>query len=365
MKILLVTMEYPPFKGGVGNYYFNLVKNLTGHQVKVFQAGPASFYKFFWPKWLKLYFEIKKNVKKDKPDLIWVGQVLPVGEAAYLIKKFYNIHYFASTHGLDIMLPQQQLRKEKAMRQVLDNAEFITANSNFTKKELLNLGYAEDKVEVVYPCSNILMNREINEAKKQIIRNKLNLNNKKVLLTVGRLVERKGQGTVIGTLPKLLEKFPDLVYVMVGDGPDNAKLKALVFKLGLADKVFFLENISNEELPAYYQVADLFVMPAKNLAGDVEGFGIVYLEAAACGLPAVAGKSGGVMEAVVDGQTGLLVDPDNQEELAEKISELLINRELYKKLANNARSRVERDFIWAKQADKLISKLNLWRKTKK
>ena len=112
MKILLITMEYPPDRGGVGNYYFNLVKNLYGHQIEVLKADRSSFYKFFWPKWLKLYFKVKQQVKKNKPDLIWVGQVLPIGTVAYLIEKFFKIPYFVSTHGMDIMLPQKNLRKK-------------------------------------------------------------------------------------------------------------------------------------------------------------------------------------------------------------------------------------------------------------
>ncbi|MFA6304727.1 MAG: glycosyltransferase family 4 protein [Patescibacteria group bacterium] len=353
MKILLVTMEWPPFKGGVGNYYFNLVKNLTGQQIKVFEVGPKLFYRFFWPKWLKLFFEIRRQIKKEKPDLIWVGQVLPVGEATYLIKKFFHIPYFVSTHGLDIMLPQRSLRKEKALKQVLDNAEFITANSNFTKNELLNLGYDDNKVVVVYPCPHVSLNLKADSSKLEEIKQNLSLQGKKVLLTVGRLVKRKGQDAVIKALPELLQKFPNLVYLIVGEGPESLKLKTQSLKLGLENKVIFLANVSDEELSWYYQTADVFVMPAQNLAGDVEGFGIVYLEAASFGLPVVAASCGGVMEAVLNEQTGLLVEPSNSKDLIEKISRLLADQEFHQRLGNAAKARVEQEFIWSKQAGAL------------
>lgn len=356
MKILLLTMEWPPFKGGVGNYYFNLVQNLSGHQVSVLEVGSTSFYQYFWPKWLKLFFAARQTVKKNRPDLIWVGQVLPIGTVAYLIKKFYKIPYFVSTHGLDIMLPQKSSRKEKTMKRVLNEARFITANSKFTKRELLNLEIPEEKIEVIYPCPNIkaatVSLEQIRELKQE-----LGLEDKKVLLTVGRLVNRKGQQKVIQAMPALLKKFPELVYLVVGDGPASAKLKTQSLNLGLKNKVIFLANVSNEELPIYYQLSDIFVMPAENLAGDVEGFGIVYLEAAMFGLPSVAGKSGGVMEAVIDGQTGLLVEPNNQEDLVQKICLLLDDRNLHQKLSFEGKARVERDWQWDNQAAKLNKRI--------
>ena len=119
-----------------------------------------------------------------------------------------------------------------------------------------------------------------------------------------------------------------------------------------------MENIDNHDLSLYYQLANLFVMPSVNLAGDVEGFGIVYLEAALFGLPAVAGKSGGVMEAVIDNETGLLVEPNNQADLIAKISRLLSDQILYEKLAIQAKTRVEQDFKWGKQAHKLADRIH-------
>ncbi len=357
MKILLVTMEWPPFKGGVGNYYFNLAKNLTGHEVRVLKVQPNSFYRFFWPQWLKLFFEIRRLIKNNQTDLIWVGQVLPVGNAAYFIKKFFRIPYFVSTHGMDIMLPQRSARKEKVMMKILGQAKFVTANSRFTQKELLNLRLPEAKIEVIYPCPNVQAANQPDSLKIGQIESQLKIAGKRILLTVGRLVKRKGQGLVIEVLPKLLKKFPNLVYLIVGHGPEEDCLKARVKSLGLEQVVIFLGNVSDQDLPAYYQLADVFVMPAVDLAGDVEGFGIVYLEAASFGLPSVAGKSGGMMEAVVDGQTGLLAEPNNYDDLIDKISCLLCDQALYQKIAIKARIRVERDFDWQKQAEKIISRL--------
>lgn len=364
MKILLITMEWPPFKGGVGNYYFNLTNELAKQgiaiQVMIPQARLESrsqklnlavsvcpfFYRFFWPKWLKLYFEIKKTVKQFKPDLIWVGQVLPVGEAAYLIKKNLKIPYFVSTHGLDILLPQKSLRKDKILKNILNNAAFITANSEFTKKELLDLEIPEEKIEIVYPCPNIKNNQTIKKS-----------GNQKTLLTVGRLVKRKGQEKVIDAMPHLLKKFPDLNYLIIGEGPEKNNLEQKIKNLKLVNKVKILDNVINSELAEYYSSADIFVMPVENLEGDAEGFGIVYLEAALFGLPVIGGNSGGAKEAILDNQTGLLVEPNNQQDLIEKITLLLEDTVLAEKLGWAGKNRVLKEFIWKNQADKLINQI--------
>jgi len=365
MKILLITMEWPPFKGGVGNYYFNLTNELVKQGIEMQVMIPRAklenesqkpnltvfacpfFYRFFWPKWLKLYFEIKKTVKQFKPDLIWVGQILPVGEAVYLIKQNLKIPYFISTHGLDILTPQKNLRKDKILKKILNQAEFITANSEFTKKELLDLEIPEEKIEIVYPCPNIQNNQAIKKSDHQ-----------KTLLTVGRLVKRKGQEKVIEAMPKLLEKFPGLTYLVIGEGPEKNNLEHKIKNLNLTNKVKILDNIINSELNEYYNEADIFVMPVENLEGDAEGFGIVYLEAGLFGLPVIGGSSGGAKEAILDNQTGLLVEPNNQQDLIKKIILLLEDPALAEKLGESAKNRVLKEFIWKNQADKLMLKLN-------
>ncbi len=359
MKILLITMEYPPDKGGVGNYYYNLVKNLDNHQVEVFKASGKSFYKFFWPKWLKLYFEIKKIVKKNRPDIIWVGQILPVGTVAYLIKKKFKIPYFVSTHGMDIMLPQKSLKKEKLMKKILAEAKFITSNSQFTKNELIKLNIDDNKVEVVYPGCHISNNpKSINHNQIELIKEKLNLKDKKVLLTVGRLVERKGQDMVIKAMPRLLESFPNLIYLIIGSGPIEKNLKSISQKLKIEDNVKIIKSVSDEELPTYYQLADVFVMSSRDIDGDVEGFGMVYLEAISFGLPVVAGNSGGVPEVVIDNQTGLLVVPDNVLDLSQKIFELFSDQKKGNQLASNGQKMIKEKFNWEIQAEKLNNKLS-------
>jgi len=169
-----------------------------------------------------------------------------------------------------------------------------------------------------------------------------------VILTVGRLIERKGHDIVIRAMARLASEFPAARYVVVGDGPRGPYLRDLVASVALQDRVVFVGEVRKEDLPLYYQAADVFAMVsrARERQGDVEGFGLVYLEAGACAKPVVAGRSGGVPDAVVDGVTGLLVSPESVEEVADALARLLRDRELAAKLGQAGRQRVEREMNW-------------------
>ena len=138
------------------------------------------------------------------------------------------------------------------------------------------------------------------------LRRDYQLQNKKILLSVGRLIERKGIDTVIQALPALLKRWPNLVYLIVGQGPAEKKLRQLVHNKNLAGRVYLIKNVTTQNLPAWYQLCDIFVLPARQIGPDVEGFGLVYLEANLFGKPVIGGRSGGVAEGVIDHQTGLL-----------------------------------------------------------
>ncbi|MFH0819827.1 MAG: glycosyltransferase family 4 protein [bacterium] len=378
-KVLLLTLDFPPQTGGVANYLANISQNLSADKISILtvrQSGSAKFdqkqgYKIYrenlisqlpiWPKWLAAIYHAFQVIKKEKPDLILVGQILPLGTVALVIKKLTGLNYFVSCHGMDILLAQKNKRKKWLTTLIIKNSQQIIANSQFTKKEIMKLGAGENKITVIYPCPhtniigvgacpNITNNQQLNN--KQL-NEKFNLSNKKVLLTVGRLVERKGQDQVIRALPEVIKSFPKLVYFIVGSGPYQGELEKLAKELNLEDKIIFAGRVNDEELTNYYQTADIFIMASRQIAGDVEGFGIVYLEAASFGLPVIAGRSGGVGEAVLDGQTGILVNPENIKEIAQAIIKLLADENLAKKMGQTGKERVEKEFQWSKQAAKL------------
>jgi phosphatidylinositol alpha-1,6-mannosyltransferase len=176
-----------------------------------------------------------------------------------------------------------------------------------------------------------------------------------VILTTGNLVARKGHDMVLRALARLDTEIANVTYLVVGDGPARSDLESLATALGVRDRVVFAGRALDADLPALYALADVFVMASRERRdeNDVEGFGIVYLEAAACGKPVIGGRSGGIPEAVVDGVTGLLVDPSDPDDIAKTLASVLADSELAARLGLQGHARVVRDFTWARAADRM------------
>ena len=184
------------------------------------------------------------------------------------------------------------------------------------------------------------------------------MRDKKIILTAGRLVERKGHDVVLGALHKLKEFVPEAYYAIIGEGPIEGVIKQMIKTLGLENSVTLIGKVSDYELAVWYEVCDVFVMISRQLKNeDAEGFGIVYLEANMFGKPVIAGKSGGVAEAVLDNETGILVEPTNPHEILSAMEKLLKNPEKARQLGENGRRRVENEFQWKKQAEPLIERI--------
>lgn len=314
--------------------------------------------KMLWPKWLPLLWQIWKIVRQNKIKLIQVGQILPVGTAVYILNIFFKIPYMVYCHGMDVMLAAQSPRKKRLARKILKNAEFVVANSDFTKDKILEYGVRPQNVIVVHPCPNMKLRRKVAPEEIDELKNKYGLQNKKIILTTGRLVERKGHDVVLGALHKLRESVPNAYYIIIGEGPKKEAVRQMIKILKLEDSVSLVGKVSDYELAAWYEVCDIFVMISRQLKDeDAEGFGIVYLEANMFGKPVIAGKSGGAAEAVLDDETGILVEPTNPHEIISAMERLLKNPEEAKRLGENGRQRVENDFQWKKQAVPLVEKI--------
>jgi phosphatidylinositol alpha-1,6-mannosyltransferase len=171
-------------------------------------------------------------------------------------------------------------------------------------------------------------------------------------MTVARLVPRKGIDSVLRALQVLLSRFPTLTYAIVGDGPDRARLMALSDSLGVSAHVRFSSRVGHD-LVDYYNACDLFVMPAREETGDIEGFGLVFLEAGACEKPVIGARAGGVVDAIIDGVTGLLVAPDDITALAHAIDSCLSDPASARAMGHAARERILRECSWAQAADRI------------
>lgn len=342
MKFLLITLEYPPMVGGVANYLKDVCRALEKDNCLVY--GPNILARFFWPKWLPALWRARKIIREKKVDMVLVSHILPIGYLALIYKKIFGTSYIVFTHGMDIMNPQENKWKVFWIKKIIKNARGVVANSEFTRAEVLKLGAKKDKTAVVYPCPNQNI---------KFLRFKGGFNGKKVILSVGRLVKRKGVDKVIEAMPRILDAVPEAVYFVVGSGQYKNELLELKNKLNLGDKVIFAEKTKDEEMNFFYASSDIFAMPSRRMGGDVEGFGIVYLEAALFGKPSVAGDTGGAPEAVLDGVTGLIVNPESAKEIANAIIKLLKDDALRTQMGEAAKNRAMKEFVFEKQMEKM------------
>lgn len=349
-RTLLVTMDYLPRTGGVARYYGRLVAELGADAtVLTSVAGPAApgvlrrqLSWRLWPHWLPLLWVIPRAMREAGADRLWIGEVAPTGVAALLLKLTRGTPYAVSVHGLDIQLQaRRSFLRRFIVRQVLQHAQFITSNSAFTASLLNSWGIPQSRRVVVLPGVDAPAKVSIGGVEE--FRARYQLVGKLVLLTVCRLVRRKGVDDVLAVLPELQRKFPDLTYVVVGDGPERTRLEKLAHQLRVS--VLFAGAVDEPALNTWYQMCDVFVLTPKDDPTDVEGFGMVYLEAQAAGKPVVATRVGGVPEAV--GDAGLLVT--STMELQTALHELLISPAARESLGQQGSRRVQ-GFTWAGQA---------------
>jgi phosphatidylinositol alpha-1,6-mannosyltransferase len=236
-------------------------------------------------------------------------------------------------HGEEVTSTTTYLLYGRNREFYLKQADAVVAVSQFTKHALIKLMHVNpEKITVIENGVNTSKFHPAPKDEKLLAKH--NLVNKKVILTVGRLVERKGVDKTILALPKIIQKIPDIHYLVVGTGEFSETLKKLVAEQNLTNFVTFAGRVSEGDLVKYYQSCDLFIMPNRELADhDTEGFGLVFLEANACKKPVIGGKAGGAVEAVKDGETGILVDGNNPDEIAAAVISLLNNPDLMSKMA--------------------------------
>jgi phosphatidylinositol alpha-1,6-mannosyltransferase len=355
MKTLLFTLEYPPFHGGVANYYGNLIKHWPNKaEISVLDNNGGRLINNKLPllKWLPAYFALRREIKQEKIEHIIAGQILPLGAAALIHAKFYKIKYSVVLHGMDLTYALKKPRKKWLAGKILGRADKIICINGYTAdltKQFFPL--SADKIAIINPAVEPIpapTPEQISALKKQY-----NLTDKIILLSVGRLVKRKGFDKVIEALSEALRQAPNLIYIILGGGAELKNLKFQISNLGLEKQVIIINQATDKERDNWYNASDIFIMPSRNIDGDFEGFGIVYLEANLAGKPVIAGRSGGVGDAVIDGLNGLLVDPEDTEQIASAIIKLARDPGLRRKLGEQGRGRAIKEFNWEKQIKKI------------
>ena len=298
-------------------------------------------------------------VKTYGVEFVWCGNLKPAAYAARWVKARSAIPYGILVHGGDLLILQRQARnaglKRQVARALLGQASVIVANSNWTRDlcrgvlEQLEIPPTAAMVRTVPLGSDPVLFRPGPDQTDARSRYGLSAQSR-LLLTVARLTRHKGIDIGIRVVALLRASYPDLAYAVVGSGSERVWLEALARQLGVADRVHFLGPIPDQELPALYQVAEIYLGLSRQMPDRVEGFGISLLEAAASALPAVASRTGGIPDAVHDGETGLLVDPDRVEEVCRTVRILLDNPERAREMGRAGRRAVETYYNWDRVA---------------
>ena len=323
-RVLFITRAYPPVVGGMEKLSYEVttgVSKLTESYIIANKKGKKNL-PFFVP---YAFFKSLYLIPKKKIDVIHISDPVlsPVG---YFLKKIYNKKVAVTIHGLDVTLDNRIY--QAIIPLFLKKLDRYICISSYTKELTINAGLNEDKCVVipvgVNPDDFILKEKNVREKLGKEIN--VNLKDKKILLSVGHLVERKGVKWFIeNVMPKLNKKFIYLViggYGNLSKGDELEIYKKLADEKGLGERVFLLGKVSDRVLKLAYNSADVFVMPNIPVKGDVEGFGMVAIEASSCGVPVVASNIEGIKDAVKDGKNGYLVESGDSNSFVKKIKNL-------------------------------------------
>lgn len=369
-RVFILAGEFPPFAGGISYAAAHLAEALArkGCAVTVFapryKDDSSGFDRQQSYRILRLPLMRLRYVRmlpmtpvllalaaKDRPDWVIAMRVTREGLPALAIKEALGIPMLVFAHGLEFMRFHPRSLSWRFCRWLYDQADGIAAISDPTRQELLQRGVRADKINTVHLGISDQMLESVLPLSHW---NGHSLTGAQVLLTVGRLVGRKGVDKVIEALPIVLRYCPNALYIVVGDGRHRAALQQLAERLGVSDRVLFTGRVS--DIRPFYHTCDVFVMPAREgRKGDTEGLGLVYLEAAACGKPVIASLVGGVADAVVPNETALIVDPYDPQDIAHAIVRLLTDRELAHRLGQAGRKRVLQHFTYDRVAEKVLA----------
>lgn len=370
---LLLTYDFPPMSGGISRWMGELARRYPQGELVVSTAQypdsdevderlPNRVDRLAMPvkrlKTLQGILTWSRHVsvltRTLNAEFIWCGTLKPSAYPAKWVRERLGTPFGVIAHGSDFLTLRHETHRSAIKRRVakglLDAASVIVANSNWTRDLCLSVlgelgvSLADDRVRVVPLGTDPEFFRAGIDTRA--VAKKYELEKGRWLLTVAPLAASKGIDTVLHALAATNGEFADLRYAVVGAGTELAPLKALAKKLGLTQRVRFLTDVPDADLPALYNLATAYVGLSRQTGLDVEGFGISFAEAAACGLPVIGARSGGIPDVVADGQTGLLVNAEKPDEVVAAIGKLLKDGKLAGKLGKEGRARVEKFQNW-------------------
>ena len=360
-SILLFTNDFGPRAGGIETFIIGLLERVPRGEVIVYTSsqGDTTTYDNQWrenfgveiirdrasillptPRTIRAAIRV---IKAKSLLTVWFGAAAPLGIAAPFFRRAGVKRMIAMTHGHEVWwakIPPFSL----AIKVIGRSVDRITYLGEYTG-DAVNRKIAREKLIRIAPGIDIdHFKPEVGNA----LRLKYGIGNRPTIVSVGRLVHRKGQDRLVEAMPKIKAAIPDALLIFIGEGPHRKELDRLAKKHSVINDILFIGRIEYRELPSYIAMGDLFAMPCRSrLMGlEVEGLGIVYLEASACGLPVIAGRSGGAPDAVIHGETGFVVDGHDVDEIAQRAVELLKDEEKRQRLGQRGREWVVSDWNW-------------------
>ncbi len=374
-KTLIVTNDFPPRPGGIQAFLHNMALRLDPERLVVYAST--------WKRGREgteatAAFDAEQpfTVVRDRTTMllptpgatrravgllrehgctsVWFGAAAPLGLMAPALRKAGAERLVATTHGHEAGWAQLPAARQ-LLRRIGESTDTITYLGEYTRSRIAGALTPEAAARMVQLPPGVDEKTFHPASGGDEVRARLGLTERPVVVCVSRLVPRKGQDTLIRAMPRILAAEPDAVLLIVGGGPYEKDLRRLAEETGVAASVHFTGAVPWSELPAHYGAGDVFAMPCRTRRGglDVEGLGIVYLEASATGLPVVAGDSGGAPDAVLDGETGWVVRGADPNESADRITTLLADPELRRRMGERGRAWVAEKWRWDLLAEHL------------
>ena len=363
-KILCITNDFGPRAGGIETFVIGLIERLPQSRVIVYTSAQDNCEPYD-RKWLADYgvevvrdkakillptpgvaYCVKALVRERDISTIFFGAAAPLGLLSRGLRKAGVKHIVALTHGHEVWW-SKVWPFTMAMKFISRHVNHLTYLGEYTRSAIARSITDQAAANMVKIAPGIDTDHFSPQDASEL-RRELGLTDKKVIVSVGRLVHRKGQDVLIEAMPSIIKEVPEAHILMIGEGPYRSYLETRVKTLGLKERVTFIGRIQYAELPRYICAGEVFVMPSRSrLAGlEVEGLGIVYLEASACGLPVIAGNSGGAPDAVLVGETGLVVEGTKTESVASAVVELLLDPKRSQAMGLAGREWIIKEWRW-------------------
>ncbi|MEU6076840.1 glycosyltransferase family 4 protein [Micromonospora sp. NPDC047074] len=370
-RTLLITNDFPPRPGGIQSFVHNLAVRQPAGSVVVYASTWRGAEKFDADQPFEVVRD-RTRVLLPTPrvarraarlaraydcDTVWFGAAAPLGLLATGLRRRAGIRRaVALTHGHEVgwaALPAARA----ALRRIGRGVDVTTYLGEYTRVRLERALHGVTELQRLAPGVDVDTYHPSVDGEP--VRRRLGLVDRPVVVCVSRLVPRKGQDMLIRAMPEIRRRVPDAALLVVGGGPYRATLEKLARQAGVERDVVLTGSVPSAELPAHYAAGDVYAMPCRtrNRGLDVEGLGIVYLEASATGLPVVAGDSGGAPDAVREGETGFVVNGRDVAQLADRVATLLADRDLARRFGAAGRAWVQQEWRWEAQAQRMAALL--------